>query len=277
MEPFCLSLCSSSGAGPQRENCEWIVALPRVFFMSTPWMPMRPRVLTSKVWITRPSNAPASVRSWMPPRDCISEITTPWLLIGTSTTASSMGSVMSPVSGSLRRITSGAPTMSSKPSRRMFSIRIPSCKVPRPLTLKLSEELPASTLTAMLLSASRSRRFFSMVPVSFVEFLHFPARGEVLTPNSITTVGSSTMIGGSGLGHLGSTTVSPMWTSSTPAKAQMSPARTSSTSTRSLFEYSQSFETFAVRSAPSSPCWKPTSCPTLRLPARSLPTQIRPT
>ena len=60
-----------------------------------------------------------------------------------------------------------------------------------------------------------------------------PAKGEVLGPNIMLTVGSSTVIMGSASGSSMSAMVSPIWAFSMPERATMSPAPTSSTSMRS--------------------------------------------
>ncbi|CAK0897721.1 unnamed protein product, partial [Prorocentrum cordatum] len=103
-----------------------------------------------------------------------------------------------------------------------------------------------------------------------------PEKGEELIPNSITTVGSSTMMGGRAMGFAGSTTVSPIVTSSMPEKAQMSPAATSSTTLLSLLWKSQSLLTFARLTSPSGPNMKPSSWPTTRLPEMTRPMEMRP-
>ena len=56
----------------------------------------------------------------------------------TSMMTSSTGSSFSPVAASLSKTTRGRDTASSKPSRRIVSIRMPSCNSPRPATSKAS-------------------------------------------------------------------------------------------------------------------------------------------
>ncbi|MNE36848.1 hypothetical protein D3C80_1306780 [compost metagenome] len=51
----------------------------------------------------------------------------------TSTMTSSIGSIFSPF-GPVWKTTRGREIETSKPSRRMFSIRTPSCSSPRPAT-----------------------------------------------------------------------------------------------------------------------------------------------
>mmetsp|Transcript_15828 Transcript_15828/g.41930 ORF Transcript_15828/g.41930 Transcript_15828/m.41930 type:complete len:229 (-) Transcript_15828:582-1268(-) len=173
-------------------------------------------------------------------------------------------------------MTSGGPIMTSKPSRLKFSMRIPSCRMPRALTLKESALLPGSTRMARLVMVSFSRRFLMCVLVLQRVSFSCPEKGEELIPNSITTVGSSTMMGGRAMGFAGSTTVSPIVTSSMPEKAQMSPAATSSTTLLSLLWKSQSLLTFARLTSPSGPNMKPSSWPTTRLPEMTRPMEMRP-
>jgi len=59
-----------------------------------------------------------------------------------------------------------------------------------------------------------------------------PAHGELFTLKMIAMVGSSTRMPGSGLGFSRSAIVSPMWMSSMPATATMSPAVAMSTALR---------------------------------------------
>ena len=58
----------------------------------------------------------------------------------------------------VRRMTSGRDTDNSNPSRRMFSIRMPRCSSPRPLTRNLSASASCSTRNATLCRHSRRRR-----------------------------------------------------------------------------------------------------------------------
>mmetsp|Transcript_20288 Transcript_20288/g.46223 ORF Transcript_20288/g.46223 Transcript_20288/m.46223 type:complete len:281 (-) Transcript_20288:1033-1875(-) len=277
MEPFSRIFTSPVWTSPQCEKREFRTAWPRVLCSILPCMPIRLAVGMSKAMTMEFSTEPVSMDFMMAPFFWNSSMTAPWYSEGTSTTDSSYGSCFFPVSGSLRYRTCGAPTMISKPSRRMFSMRIPSCRVPRPFTLKLSEVSPASMRTARFVKHSFSSRFSSSLAVSLVDSFNLPARGDLFTPNSITTVGSSTTMGGNGNGLSRSTTVSPMTTSDMPEKAQISPAKIWSTSTFSLLLNSQSLLTVHLRISPSAPYWNPTCCPTLRLPEVTRPMQMRPT
>mmetsp|Transcript_14537 Transcript_14537/g.34330 ORF Transcript_14537/g.34330 Transcript_14537/m.34330 type:complete len:239 (-) Transcript_14537:940-1656(-) len=158
MDPFSRSLISSPVVSPQCENREFVTEEPRVLCNSLPCMPIRFCVGASNVITMVPSTAPLSIFFMTAPFFVISSITAPWYSASTSTTHSSYGSCSTPVSGSLRMITFGAPIMSSKPSLRMLSTRIPSCKVPRPFTRKRSLVEPGSTLKAKLVITSFCKR-----------------------------------------------------------------------------------------------------------------------
>ena len=89
---------------------------------------------------------------------------------------------------------SGRETCSSKPSRRIISIRIDSCSSPRPTTFICSGVSVGSTRIDTLPSSSASSRSFSWRDVTYCPSR--PAIGDVLTPKIIDTVGSSIAIGG---------------------------------------------------------------------------------
>ena len=147
---------------------------------------------------------------------------------GTSTRRSSIGSSRTPARS--RTTGAGLDACSSKPSRRMVSIRIASWSSPRPRTRKASVLAVSSTrrLTFRRLSCpSRSRSFLDVTWLP-----ERPAHGLVFTPNTIAMVGSSMRMGGSASGRSRSATVSPMWMSSMPAMATMSPAQARSSSMR---------------------------------------------
>ena len=72
-----------------------------------------------------------------------------------------------------------------------------------------------------------------MRAVSLWSLPSVPANGESLTPKVIEMAGSSTWISGSGFGSDGSTIVSPIMMSFTPAMATMSPGPACSTGKRS--------------------------------------------
>ena len=80
-------------------------------------------------------------------------------------------------------------------------------------------------------SSSRSKRSRRLRDVTY--FPSVPANGDALTQNTMLTVGSSIVTGGSGRGSSGSVTVSPMCTSEKPASATISPGPASCTSVRS--------------------------------------------
>ena len=79
-----------------------------------------------------------------------------------------------------------------------------------------------------------------------------PAIGDVLTPTTIDTVGSSTCRGGMGRGSRGSVMVSPMVMSSMPARHTMSPAAADAASTRRRPSNRYSFVTRVRSTRPSS-------------------------
>mmetsp|Transcript_37956 Transcript_37956/g.112374 ORF Transcript_37956/g.112374 Transcript_37956/m.112374 type:complete len:248 (+) Transcript_37956:730-1473(+) len=142
-------------------------------------------------------------------------------------------------------MTCGGEISNSKPSRRMFSIRMPRCSAPRPDTTNASAVSPGSTRSARLRSSSRSRRSLMLRDVTNLPSL--PANGDVLTLKTIDTVGPSTSIVSSGIGVSRSQMVSPIAMSEMPVIAAMSPACTSSTGTFAKLLYTYSSLTFAVR------------------------------
>ena len=93
---------------------------------------------------------------------------------------------------------SGLPTSTSKPSRRMISMRIASCSSPRPETRNVSGESVSSTRMPGLSLRSFMRRSRSCGEVTKRPSL--PANGETLDENSIETVGSSMRMSGSATG-----------------------------------------------------------------------------
>ena len=76
--------------------------------------------------------------------------------------------------------------------------------------------------------------------------------GDVFTPKTIDTVGSSTCIGGIGRGSSGLVMVSPMVMSSIPARQMTSPAAACATSIRSRPLKTYSFVTRVRSTSPSS-------------------------
>ena len=100
----------------------------------------------------------------------------------------------------LRVTTWGLPTVSSKPSRRIVSMRTASCSSPRPWTSQASGRSVGSTRSETLPTSSRSRRSFTMRAVSSLPSV--PASGDVLMPIVIDRLGSSTCSGSSAIGVL---------------------------------------------------------------------------
>ncbi len=100
----------------------------------------------------------------------------------------------------MRVTTCGLPTVSSKPSRRIVSMRTASCSSPRPCTSQASGRSVVRTRRATLPTSSRSSRSFTMRAVSSLPSV--PASGEVLMPIVIERLGSSTCSGSSAIGVL---------------------------------------------------------------------------
>src|SRR5262249_20103227 len=121
----------------------------------------------------------------------------------------------------LRVTTSGLPTVSSKPSRRMISTSTASASSPRPCTSQVSGRSVPNTRMDTLPTSSASRRFLTRRAVSLVPSL--PASGDVLVPIVTDSDGSSTVSTGSGSGAAGSASVSRMVTSASPDTAISSP------------------------------------------------------
>ncbi len=192
--------------------------VPRVSVSISLRRPMMPRLGTRNSMRTRPE-------PWLcilvisPLRGPSFSMTTPVYSSGTSMVTCSTGSMRTP--STVLVTISGRPTLSSKPSRRIISIRTPSCISPRPSTLKLSGESVSSTRMETLVSSSRSRRSRRLRLVTSEPSL--PQKGELLTENCMAIVGSSMTISGSGAGFSRLVMVSPMVMPSTPAMATMSP------------------------------------------------------
>ncbi len=121
--------------------------------------------------------------------------------------------------------------VSSNPSRRIVSISTPSCSSPRPETSNASVSELSATRIATLPSASRHSRSRIWRDVTFLPSR--PASGPSLMRNVIASVGGSTGTAGSGALTSGEAMVSGTVASARPATAMMSPARASSTGTRS--------------------------------------------
>ena len=153
----------------------------------------------------------------------------PWCSSITSIVTVSNGSINWPSSSLM--ITSGRETASSKPSRRIFSIRIERCSSPRPETRNLSGSSVCSTRKATLCTSSFSRRSKILREVTNLPSL--PANGEVLTWKVIVTVGSSTDSAGRASTWVCAQMVSEIFSSPRPVMAIISPALACSTSWRS--------------------------------------------
>ena len=110
-------------------------------------------------------------------------------------------------------------------------MRIDNCSSPRPITCTCSGESVSSTRIDTLPTSSRASRSRRLREVTYCPSR--PAIGEVLTPKTIETVGSSTCIGRIGRGSSGLVMVSPMVMSSIPARQMTSPAAARATSIRS--------------------------------------------
>ena len=191
----------------------------------------------------------------------------------------SYGSWTSPSTS--RRSTSGRDAVSSKPSRRICSMRTASWSSPRPRTSKASLDSAGRTSIETLPRTSFSRRALIWRLVTYLPSR--PASGEVLTPNVIRRVGASTSRRGSGRGSAGSVSVSPMVTSGRPATLTMSPGPASSMSTRSMPCAVWRLVTVpvrvTVRPGSTEPAVSSASSRTtlIRWPVRIVPFQIRPT
>ena len=97
-------------------------------------------------------------------------------------------------------MTSGLPTASSYPSRRIVSIRTERWSSPRPETMNESRSSVGSTRRATFDCSSRSSR---SLRCRDVRNWPSPVSGESLTVNSMLRVGSSTSIRGRATGRLG--------------------------------------------------------------------------
>ena len=95
-------------------------------------------------------------------------------------------------------------------------------------------------------------------------------------PNTIESVGSSTVSRGSGRGSAGSQIVSPISTSSMPLTAAMSPAVASSTSMRPSLSNDCTPTSFAGTSVPAA-VERTTAAALVSVPDSTRPIAIRPT
>ena len=204
--------------------------VPRVADSNAVRKPIRPRDGTVNCRRTQP--VPWLVMlSMRPLRSASSWVTAPMYSSGTSMVVFSIGSLTTP--SMVLVTTCGRPTVSSKPSRRICSASTASASSPRPCTSQASGRSVGSTLMDTLPMSSRSRRSLIMRAVSLWSLPSVPASGESLMPKVMEMAGSSTWISGSGRGSSGSTMVSPIMMSFTPATATMSPGPADSTGVRS--------------------------------------------
>ena len=200
-------------------------------------------------------------------------ITLPSCSSGTSTQTCSKGSQRVP-SISLYR-TVGRETRSSKPSRRIVSTSTAICMAPRALTRKRVPSSVSSMLMEMLDCVSRMRRSRIWREVTFLPSL--PPSGPLLTENSICTVAGSISTKGRASASFEAARVSPMSTSSKPARPTMSPATALVTSSVSPAPEKLFILVTLTRSIlPLLRCVK-IVCPTFTSPERTRPIAIRPT
>ena len=160
------------------------------------------------------------------PRSPNCSIIEPTQSSGISICKSSQGSYLTPSISLI--ITLGLETWSSKPSRRIFSIKIPKCNSPRPDTKKLSL---VAVSTFKLTSFCVSFNSLSSILRAVTNLPSRPTNGDVLAPNVICRVGSSICKTGSGKTFPCSQIVSPTDISASPAIATISPASAWSIST----------------------------------------------
>ena len=152
---------------------------------------------------------------------------------------------------------------------------------PRPRTSNVSGDAVGSTSMDTLPRTSRSRRALIWRLVRYLPSR--PDSGEVLTPNVMRRVGSSTWSRASGRGSAGSVMVSPMVTSGMPATHTISPGPASSTSCRSMPRAVVSDVTLplrvTVRPGSMEPSGDSSSARTtlMRWPIRMVPLRMRPT
>jgi hypothetical protein len=152
-------------------------------------------------------------------------VTTPVKSSWISTKRCSIGSLSAPLI--VFMMTFGRLTATSKPSRRMVSIKIAIWNSPRPS--------PGSCRRSRRVRLARPRcagfLFQALENFAGLDELAFLAgEGELLTMNFMETVGSSTVMRFKAFGASALQIVSPISTSSMPAKITMSPGSTASTS-----------------------------------------------
>ena len=172
-----------------------MIPVPRVSVRNSVRKPISPRAGTR--YSIRAQPVPwLTICCIRPLRSASSCVTTPMYSSGTSIATRSTGSCVLP---SISRVsTSGLPTVSSKPSRRMISTSTASCSSPRPCTSQTSGLAVGRTRSETLPTSSCSSRAISALAVTLSPSV--PASGEVLIPSVIASDGSSTTLTGSGRG-----------------------------------------------------------------------------
>ena len=152
---------SSPCHGSQRSKTWCMIPVPRVSVRNSVRKPISPRA--GARYSIRAQPVPwLTISCRRPLRSESSCVTTPMYSSGTSIATRSTGSCFLP---SISRVsTSGLPTVSSKPSRRMISTSTASCSSPRPCTSQTSglevgrtrsETLPTSSCSSRAIEGAR--------------------------------------------------------------------------------------------------------------------------
>mmetsp|Transcript_678 Transcript_678/g.1435 ORF Transcript_678/g.1435 Transcript_678/m.1435 type:complete len:289 (-) Transcript_678:788-1654(-) len=233
-----------------------------------------PRDGTDILMRVRPFSLLGRMSRTMPLRAVSLFTTAPVYSSSTSIVTSSTGSSLRPPS--TRYTTWGGETASSKPSRRMFSMRMPSCSSPRPYTSNAS---PFSSLRftwmLTLFSVSLSRRSQMSWEVSLVPSR--PWSGESLGLKVMHTVGGSMGMVLSGSVSSGLQIVSVTVALDRPASCTMSPAVAEASSSTPPWPLRKRILVIRPESAFSPLCasaWM--LSPTLTLPLEMRPVRSRP-
>mmetsp|Transcript_21274 Transcript_21274/g.42181 ORF Transcript_21274/g.42181 Transcript_21274/m.42181 type:complete len:415 (+) Transcript_21274:337-1581(+) len=265
-------------------------ALPCVSFLKAARTPMRSLEGASNTSLTR---SPISLYSPMLHlSSCMRSITAPEYSWSTSMVTSSTGSSSCPVTLSFTVRIRGGLTQISYFSRRISSMRIPSCSSPRACTSNWSESVRLCfRMMVTLFSTSFCSRaliceLFKKVPPPPA----FPLRGPSLAPKDMQMVGGVTGTVGRGSITEASAMVSdtPTASAGTPASITTSPACAKDTSSRSvplrmtkMLVMGIRISEFFAAAEPSS--WSSnvrlitfTFCPTATLPLTIFPVTRRP-
>mmetsp|Transcript_1177 Transcript_1177/g.3398 ORF Transcript_1177/g.3398 Transcript_1177/m.3398 type:complete len:236 (-) Transcript_1177:225-932(-) len=131
-EPLSRVLISPT-TGPYSQKLVLMMACPLVAVSIALRAPSRPRVGILYLTTVLPPVTAGSIEVMMPLRALRMDTAPEMTSSGASTMHSSYGSSLTPSSSLI--ITVGGPTMNSKPSRRMFSIKMVMCSAPRPDTI----------------------------------------------------------------------------------------------------------------------------------------------